>query len=233
MGLNLNFSSLETTKAVSTSSHLRAWNIYENVKFEGISDPITGTNSMGGEWKAYDFTFSCPEGSYSERIFEPTEKSIERRSFPNSNGHDVEMPSDWERTKLFVTHVIAVYNPKGFETLQQNANKLKTFDQFIALAKKLLENTEITTNLKLAGRNTGGTVYASLPKFAYVAKDGDAKIRENFLGDKVTFTAWELQQKEAFEKVKPTDMPTVDSADNIVDPEPANDEDINSLIAGL
>lgn len=233
--INLDFGSLATTQAVSTNNRLRAWNIYENVKFDGIEGPVTGTGQTGNEWKAYDFKFSCPEGIYVERIFEPTEKSIERRSFPNANGHDVEMPSDWERTRSFIAQLVAVYNPEGYKVLQENSSKIKSFEQMIALVSKLMEGCDTTTSLKLAGRNNNGTVYATLPRFVSInSKTHECYTSDNFVGDKVAFSAWELKQKNSYESAKPTEMTDTGVASLSEDtPVASNDEDIDSLLNGL
>ena len=70
--MNFSFDGFSKISEPSSVSYLKPWNIYENVTFKGVSDPVSGNKSDGTTWKAWDFTFECKEGVYSERIFEPT-----------------------------------------------------------------------------------------------------------------------------------------------------------------
>ena len=47
---------------VKNTNYLRAYNIYENVKFTGIDEPKTGTSKNGRAWKSWAFHFECPDG---------------------------------------------------------------------------------------------------------------------------------------------------------------------------
>lgn len=206
----LNFGTLATTQTTSTSTYLRPYNIYEGVKFAGIEGPVTGTSAQGNSWTAYDFKFECKDGNYSERIFEPTEKSTERRTVTNAQGHDSELPSDFERTMAFLAQVGNVFNPDGFKKLQEASSKIKDFTTMINAFKKFIGTPETTTNLKLSGRNSNGTVYASLPTFVRInSKTGEVFTSDNFLGDKVAFSAWELQKKSEYENAKPTNVSSI------------------------
>lgn len=202
----LNFGSLATTQASSSSNYLRPWNIYSDVKFVGVEGPVTGNTQNGGTWKAWDFKFSCPEGNYSERIFEPTEKSAERRKVQNANGHETELPSDFDRTMAFIAQVGNTFNPTGYKKLQEVSSKIQNFDQMIACIQKYIGTPDTTTNLKLAGKtNQSGTTYASLPTFVRInGKTGEVFTSDNFVGEKVAFSTWEKGKKEEYESAKPT-----------------------------
>ena len=209
--------------SVSDGSYLRPWNIYHNVKFGGISDPITGNTKDGGTWKAWDFTFECEEGIYRERIFEPT--TMERGEY---NGK--QMPSDFERSQCFVAQVVSTYNPAGFEKLKEltSAGKIKTFDQFIEIIKKLLAKptAEGDIQLKLLGRNSDGKVFARLPNCA-IGKDGKA-FMSSFLGKKLTFTMWEETQKKNYESASPSNPEVAKPVSTDIDKSPADGgDDIN------
>ena len=197
------FKSFSDISAPSESTYLKPWNIYKKVKFAGVSDPITGNRSDGEGWKAWDFTFECEDGVYRERIFEPT--TMERGEY---NGKV--MPSDFERTQCFIAQVLFIYNPKGLEKLKQltGEGKVKTFDQFMDVVKKLLEKPIVPTDdndiqLKLAGRNSNGRIYPSITNCA-IGQDGKA-FMSPFLGKKLTWSAWEEQQKRAYETSAPSD----------------------------
>ena len=216
-----NFGNVASINTNAGGSYLRAWNIYNDVKFDGISEEISGKRQDGGTWRAWDFTFSCPQGSYKERIFEPNEQGQERRTVKNANGHESEMPSDMERVLYFAAQVVDTYAPDKYDKYVAACAKISTFDQFITLLHKILDGTTKTSSLLLAGRNNNGTVYAALPNFVRVnSKTKEAYTSERFLGDALGFSAWELQQKNAYENAKPTEMsgnsdvPAVDNKDD-------------------
>lgn len=205
--MSFNFSNVAKVSTATSGNFLRAWNIYEDVKFDGISEEISGKRQDGGSWRAWDFTFTCPQGSYRERIFEPNEKGQERRVVSNNNGHESQMPSDMERVLYFAAQLVETYAPTKYEKYVAACAKISTFDQFIALLHKVLDGSEITSSLLLAGRNNNGSVYAALPNFVRInSKTGEAYTSEKFLGDNLAFSAWELSQKKEFENAKPTKM---------------------------
>ena len=212
----LNFGNVASINTNAGGSYLRAWNIYDDVKFDGISEEISGNRQDGGTWRAWDFTFTCPQGSYRERIFEPNEQGQERRTVKNANGHESEMPSDMERVLYFAAQLVDTYAHEKYDKYVAACAKISTFDQFIALLHKILDGATKTSSLLLAGRNNNGSVYAALPNFVRVnSKTGEAYTSERFLGENLGFSAWELQQKKAYENAKPTPMNNeVGNADN-------------------
>jgi hypothetical protein len=85
--------------------------------------------------------------------------------------------------------------------------------------------------LLLAGRNNNGAVYAALPNFVRInSKTGEAYTSERFLGDALGFSAWELQQKKAYESAAPTAMKDSDSVPEV---EKTDDDDFNDLMNDL
>jgi hypothetical protein len=224
----LNFGSVASIDTNAGGSYMRAWNIYNDVKFDGISEEVSGNRKDGGTWRAWDFTFSCPQGSYKERIFEPNEQGQERRKVKNANGHESEMPSDMERVLYFASQVVDTYAPDKYDKYVAACAKISTFDQFIALLHKVLDGTTKTSSLLLAGRNNAGTVYAALPNFVRVnSKTGEAYTAERFLGDNLGFSAWELGQKKIYEEARPTAM-NDSKVDDVKSEE--NFDDIDSLL---
>jgi hypothetical protein len=224
----LNFGSVASIDTNAGGSYMRAWNIYNDVKFDGISEEVSGNRKDGGTWRAWDFTFSCPQGSYKERIFEPNEQGQERRKVKNANGHESEMPSDMERVLYFASQVVDTYAPDKYDKYVAACAKISTFDQFIALLHKVLDGTTKTSSLLLAGRNNAGTIYAALPNFVRVnSKTGEAYTAERFLGDNLGFSAWELGQKKIYEEARPTAM-NDSKVDDVKSEE--NFDDIDSLL---
>lgn len=210
-----------TAKPVSTQSFLKAWSIYNNVEFDGISDPTEGTSSSGRKWRRWDMTFRCKEGIYSESIFEPTDaKASERTEIAASNGGTIKLPSNIERLNLIFQQVISVYmndaNKAKFQSLAESGkfNNIE-FSKFISVLKKYLENPKKPTEdypimLKLQGRKRNDRVYAALPNARISSKD-DSAWMERFLGPNLTLSDYESQQAKATTASKPTNMDKIDN----------------------
>ena len=224
MDFSAGFKSFSEVSTPAEGSYLKPWNIYKGVKFGGISDPVTGNRKDGGTWKAWDFTFECEDGVYKERIFEPT--TLERGEY---NGKV--MPSDFERSQCFIAQVMSVYNPAGFEKLKQLTaeGKIKTFEQFIEVVKKLLAKPVQSTadndiQLKLCGRKTqDGKVYARLTNCA-IGQDGKA-FMSAFLGKKLSFSAWEEGEKKRYESAAPSDPEASKPITTDIDASPTSGDD--------
>ncbi len=219
----------QTTKPVSTQSYLKAWSVYNNVEFDGISDPTTGKTSEGKEWKMWKFTFKCPEGIYEESVFEPNEDSTKRNEYTGSDGKVTVYPSNIESFNCFVQHVVSVFmndsNKAKFIKLGETGkfNNIE-FDKFIDVLKKLLANPKKPSKdypimIKLQGRTTtDGKVYARLPK-ARLGKDGNPWM-ERFIGPNLSLTKYEMDQAAKTTASKPTNMESVDK--------PTGDNDLSS-----
>lgn len=224
MDFSAGFKSFSEVSTPAEGSYLKPWNIYKGVKFGGISDPATGNRKDGGTWKAWDFTFECEDGVYKERIFEPT--TLDRGEY---NGKV--MPSDFERSQCFIAQVMSVYNPAGFEKLKQLTaeGKIKTFEQFIEVVKKLLAKPVQPTadndiQLKLCGRKTqDGKVYARLTNCA-IGQDGKA-FMSAFLGKKLSFSAWEEGEKKRYESAAPSDPEASKPITTDIDASPTSGDD--------
>jgi hypothetical protein len=98
-----------TAKPVSTQSYLKAWSVYDNVEFAGISDPTTGKTQDGKDWKMWKFTFKCPDGIYEESVFEPNEKATERTEYTGQDGKVTVYPSSIESFQLFCSARWSLY----------------------------------------------------------------------------------------------------------------------------
>ena len=206
---NFDFGSFAKETSVSSNNYLRPYSVYENVKFAGIEGPTSGTSANGNDWTRYDFIFSCPDGTYKESVFAPNnpEKDTQRSKVTNANGHETELPSNFERTMEFLKYVGKTFNPAGLEKLQKVSGKIGSFAEFIEAFKKCIGTPDTTTTMKLGGRVNQGSVYAALPNYLAVnSKTGEVFIRDHVFGDKVALSAWELSKKKEYESAKPTDM---------------------------
>lgn len=223
--MNFNFGSLnEQSFSSNAGAHLRPYNIYkvnltkiEKTELKGSKDPNAVYPIV-----ALEFT-GCGEdkGTFTTNLFIPTsEQDMERPTYKNNEGHEYQRPSRFENFQFTLMQIVHVLNPAGEEKIKANASKIKSIDQFIDLIIKALSGkNNVETNLKLVGRNNGGTVYAALPNACGLSKDGNL-FATNFIGDNLFFSNYELTQQKQYQNAKPTTMETVDNpdvADNDVD----------------
>lgn len=225
--MNFDFNSFANISEPSSVNYLKPWSITSKVTFKEVSEPVTGKTKDGGTWKAWDLVFESPEGMYSERIFEPT--TDERNVY---NGK--ELPTDFERSQQIVVQVLAAFNPKGLEKLRTltATGKIKSFEQFMTVVKKLLEGVTTTKDikLKLQGRKStsvDGTTrwYARLPQ-ASIGQDGKV-FMSKFIGENVPdFNSWELGQKKQYDEGAPSN-PEISTPVKTNDIDTSSNDDID------
>lgn len=183
-------------------TRLQPWTINE-VAYRGI-EVKSGKTKDGKEWKALQFKFSGDAGVFEPMIFCPQEGGDERMT-GTSNGKEWQLPSALEQLIFTISHVVGVLAPANLEKLKTVEFDLpKDFDKLCELIRKSLKSSENkTTKIKLVGDSKG---YATLPQFININKDGDAYISNNWLGDNLAFTPYEITRKEKQAKAKPTEM---------------------------
>lgn len=230
-----NFGSLATTQATSNvQQRLKPWGIYP-VKFAGArKETIQGKKDPSATYEILKVRFDGEDGYYEESIFYPKDGDDQRPTYTSKDGHEYQGASSFDRTMTFIAQVAEVLNPEGFKKMQETSSKFKSFDDvvkaFITITDKVKGKE---TKLKLVGRTQNGNVVAALPKFVAVNKNGEKFTCDNFLGDKLFFSAYEETKKAEYLNAKPTEMSNSDStmATN-VDGVSGGSEDIdfNSLL---
>lgn len=222
----MNFGKLKDTAGISTSKTLRPWDIYE-VSFAGCRvETIQGKKDPAKTYKILKIRFENNSGYYEESVFFPVDADTVRPTRTNKEGHEVEMPSNFERILALIAQLGAVINPEGYKKMQALSEKFKSFDDVCATLIKITDPKKGTkTHLKLIGRtNNEGKIKAALPYFVSLNKDGEVWTSDNFIGDKLDFTAYELKQKEAYTNAVPTTMDKP-STSNTATPTIEEDED--------
>ena len=230
-----NFGSLATTQATSNvQQRLKPWGIYP-VKFAGArKETIQGKKDPSATYEILKVRFDGEDGYYEESIFYPKDGDDQRPTYTSKDGHEYQGASSFDRTMTFIAQVAEVLNPEGFKKMQEASSKFKSFDDvvkaFITITDKVKGKE---TKLKLVGRTQNGNVVAALPKFVAVNKNGEKFTCDNFIGDKLFFSAYEETKKAEYLNAKPTGMSNSDStmATN-VDGVSGGSEDIdfNSLL---
>lgn len=218
-----NFGSLANIQPSNNITYLKPYGIYPNVVIDGV-EVLEGTSEKGNAWKRLEITFKNDEGIYKHSIFWITsEKDFERGVMDMNNGGKRELPSNWERTRDTMAAIGLHYAPEAFAKLQAASSKAKSFDDIALGFKKILENAigKNPTNMKLVGRNSKGTVYATLPSCTGIdCANTDKKAAQNnvelnswytwmvspFNDDatKLAFSNYEQTQANEYHNAKPT-----------------------------
>lgn len=217
-GMTFNLNNVNGTAVV----RLKAWGIYD-VVFKGI-ELVKGKNKEGNEWKAMKIKFSGEEGIFEPLVFCPGEDGGERIT-GETGGKKWELPSALEQLQCSVAHVMANLAPEMMEKFSKAASGLaipEDFEKLVEIMNKALAKAvNKQTKLKLIGNNKG---YASLPNFVGINKEGEVYINNNWLGDTVAFSDYEVKKMNEQKNAKPTAVKDdVDNTDDIA----AGNEDLD------
>ena len=226
-----NFGSLATTQATSNvQQRLKPWGIYP-VKFSGArKETIKGKKDPNAVYEILKVRFDGADGYYEESIFYPKDGDEKRPIYTSKDGHEYQGASSFDRTMTFIAQVAEVLNPEGFKKMQAASAKFRSFDDVVTAFIKITDSAKGKgTNLKLVGRTQNGNIVASLPKFVAINKNGEKFTCDNFVGDKLFFSAYEESKKSEYLNAKPTTMDSSENSTiaNEVDGKAAGSEDID------
>lgn len=213
-----------TSTNTTAVTRLQPWTINE-VVLKGV-ELKTGTSKEGNNWKAIQFKFAGNGGIFEPMIFCPKEDGGDVRPSGESNGRRWEMPSALEQLQFTIAHIVGTLVPSNFEKLQKISLELPAeFDKLVDTVKKALAPAfNKSTNIKLIGDNRG---YAAIPNFININKDsGEAYISNNWIGDNLAFSAYEIKKMEAAKNAKPTEVSEA-PADDIDSSDDNNDLDFD------
>lgn len=204
MNMEMNIGFGKDEKYVSTSlPQLKAWEIHD-VEFDGFEySKFSGRKDPTAEYEVLRIKFKNDEGQFAATLFAPKPGDEKRTTRKNANGHEVENPSNLEVFTKTIGHVLTAISP---DTLTKLAGKSVSFEKLCAFLKKETDSKIGTkTKIKLIGDSNGK------PRLPYMLSifenGGEAVITNNCIGDKLGFTAYELDRKAAAANAKPTNMP--------------------------
>ena len=199
---------LTNTKATATT-RIQPWTISE-VQFKGVEER-SGNTKDGGVWKAIQFKFAGANGIFEPMFFCPKEDG-DVRPTGETAGRKWELPSAVEQLQFAIAHIVGTLAPANFAKLQNVSVELpKDFSKLVEIVKKALATAvNKTTTIKVIGDNKG---------FININKEGGAYISNNWVGENLAFSAYELKKKDSQAAAKPT---------AIDDVAPDSTEDTNS-----
>jgi hypothetical protein len=198
---------------------LQPWTINE-VVFKGV-ELKTGTTKDGGIWKAIQFKFAGNNGIFEPMFFCPKEGGDQRPS-GETNGRKWEMPSQMEQLAFAIAHVVGVMAPANYEKLKKvSLNLPADFEKLVETVKKAMASAvNKSTNIKLIADNRG---YAAVPNFININKEsGEAYISNNWVGENLAFSAYEIKKMEAAKNAKPTAVE--ETSEDIAEDSSENDD---------
>ena len=205
-----NFGISKESAVRNVKPQLKPWNIYD-VKFVGCEvREFAGKKNPSETYKVLDIKFENEEGYFTVTKFFPKPGDDKRMEIDAKNGGKRELASNFEELMNIVKQTAEVLNPEGFKTMSELSSKFKSFDDVAKVMIKVTDKMKgCETKIKLIGRNRDNRVVAEIPNITSVF-DGEAKITDNYIGDKLFFSDYEETQRAAYLNAKPTQMPKED-----------------------
>lgn len=245
----MNFSFDATAGASQSTSKPRlAGNDIYTVQFDGCEiQDIQGVKEPGKVFKVLKFKFSNENGTFEHTIFEPDPSKDFKRGeteFTNKNGNKekIPQPSAVESMMLFFKHVIDAFVPEVATQIDAGTKKIAApnWEELRLLLCKIMKVGEKrTSKIKLIKDKNGDArfpgFFSGLTKPDAVTGLSKAYIRNNFIGEKIAFSAYELTRITNESNAKITNMSKKDSELNIEEEDnaPADDLDLTFEVGNL
>lgn len=193
----------------STSLPLLPGNeIHEVVFSEAIAEDIQGVSDPSKVFKVINIIFKNDQGMFKHTVWEPRDEDFERRKteFTGKEGKisTIENPSNVESMLLLFKHIIDVVNPTISKQIDNGEKNLgaKDWDGMRKLVCDIMNvGKDTPTKIKLLTNKKGE---ACFPGFFSTLKAEGPSIKNNFVGDKLGFTAYETGRIKNEATSKPT-----------------------------
>lgn len=218
------FDATAGTSQSTSKPNLVGNNIYD-VKLDGteIKD-IQGVKDPTAIYKVLKIKFSNDEGAFEHTVFEPKPDDFKRTEteFKNKNGNTekIPQPSNVESMMLLFKHIIDAFVPEVAAQIDKKEKSLaaKDWDSLRKLVAAILEKGKDRTNkIKLIKNSAGEAKFPGF--FAGLSREGICYVRNNFVGPKVAFSAYEITKMNNESTAKPTPV------DDFISDAPQTSED--------
>lgn len=201
---------------------LKAWQIHD-VEFKGIEfSKFKGRKDPNAEYQALKVKFGNEDGTFEETKFCPKDGDEVR---PENNGR--QSPSPLENFQFFIAQLGEQLAPERYEKFKGRRYQLpQDFEKMVNdLGAVLKPAVGKTYKLKLIANKKGEPV---LPYYVNLSKEGKAYPSNNFIGNNVFFTPYELETMEKQKNAKPTAMEgTAGDGVDTTPEETSNNDDLN------
>jgi len=232
--MDFSFSATANASQSTTKPKLDGNNIY-TVKFDGCElKDIAGVKDPTALYKQLILKFSNEDGVYEHTVWEPRPEDFNRREseIKNKDGkiEKIPQPSNVESMMLLFKHAIDSIAPtvgKQIDSKERNLGA-SNWDELRKLVTKILDSGKgTTTKIKLLkNKKTGEATFPGF--FAGLTREGLPYVKNNFIGDKVAFSTYELQNINNESNAAParveTFTPSVEDGPNL---------DLNFDVSGL
>lgn len=207
MNFDMNGSNLGN--ATSTSAALKANEIHE-VLFKGLEY----SKSEDGKWEFMKIKFQGVNGGY----FTDTTFGLDKDAAVRKKTQFGENPSAYENFMMKIKHLLSAVAPDLLIKMQAGEivftpkGKSDLFQQYVTFIGQQLEAyKDAKTSIKLVQNNKGMACFP--PFFASVSKEGQAYIKNNFIGNNLSFNQREINAFNRVAEARPTVM--ADTTDNL------------------
>lgn len=214
-------------------------NTIHTVKYEGteITD-IVGKKDPSQTYKVIKLKFGNEEGVYEHTVFEPKGDDFKRgeTEFTNKNGvkEKIPQPSNVESMMLLFKHAIDAVNPTVAKMIDEKTKSISApnWDTLRSQVAKILDAGKgTTTRIKLVKDKEGNGKFPGF--FAGINREGATYIKNNFIGDKVAFNAYEADKINKEASANPSNTSKIEDS-MLTEPNlPDTSLDLNFDVSGI
>lgn len=213
--MSFSFNATAGASQNSSKPRLEGNNIHD-VKFVGCDiQDIQGVKDPSQVYKVLKLRFENEEGYFEHTIFEPRPEDFTRgeNEVTTKTGKKEKIPqtSGVENMMLLFKHAIDAINPTIAQQIDNGTKSLgaKTWEELRALVAKILDAGKgVSTQIKLLNNSKGDAIFpgyfAGLTRPDQVTGESKAYIRNNFIGGKLAFSAYEKTRISNEMNAKPT-----------------------------
>lgn len=195
-------------------------------------EDIQGVKDPSAIYRVLKIKFSNEEGSFEHTVFEPREDDFKRgeSKFTNKNGNEekIPQPSNVESMMLLFKHMIDSFVPKVGKEIDEGKKQIAApdWDKLRLVVKKILDTGKGNeSKIKLIKNKNEEARFPGF--FAAVNREGTAYVRNNFIGNKVAFTPYELSRIQKEKEAIPTNTEELVNTPEINGSKDALDLDFN------
>lgn len=236
--MSFSFDATAGASQSTTKPRLEGNNIYDVVLDGYELQDIIGVKDPTMVYKVIKLKFSNDAGSFEHTVFEPKPEDFKRTSNEITNKktgakEHIPQPSNVESMMLLFKHIIDAFVPEIASQIDKKEKSLgaKSWDDMRKLIGAILDKGKgRTSKVKLIKDNKGEAKFPGF--FSGLTKEGVAYIRNNFVGEKVAFSAYEISRINSEATAKVTPASTFTEAD-LTDSTPETDLDLDFTVSGL
>jgi len=214
-------------------------NSIHTVKFAGCElKDVQGVKEVDKVYRQLILKFENEDGVFEHTVWEPKPEDFQRKDseIKNKNGmmEKIPNPSGVETMMLLFKHVIDSVNPTVAKQIDNKEKSLgaPNWESLRTLVSKILDvGKGTTTKIKLLKNKNGEAVFPGF--FSGLTKEGKAYIRNNFIGDKISFSSYEADRIKKEAAATPTPAATYNPGNSSAGTAPEDDLDMNFNIADL